>query len=232
MFTKSKKILLLIPCVVLIISLLIVNKKEEKLVLLLGDNTGIKMHLDMMMENYQVNDSLTLETMKSKDLVCYITNDASVFFENKKKSVSQLIKRSEFIVLSIGINDLYSKLTLNKYEKKITYDPDSIEIKFTLLNQNLSMILEKILLINKDAQILISTYDYPFKSLDDKDFELIFKKLNSLMNSKSLEYNTFLLKNKFDNIEHYDEEFSVYLNDDGKRKIAENIYQKIIAITT
>ena len=232
MFTKSKKILLLIPCVVLIISLLIANKKEEKLVLLLGDNTGIKMHLDMMADNYQVNDSLTLETMKSKDLVYYITNDASVFFENKKKSVSQLIKRSEFIVLSIGINDLYSKLTLNKYEKKITYDSDSIEIMFTLLNQNLSMILEKILLINKDAQILISTYDYPFKSLDDKDFELIFKKLNSLMNSKSLEYNTFLLENKFDNIEYYDEEFSVYLNDDGKRKIAENIYQKIIAITT
>ena len=156
MFTKSKKILLLIPCVVLIISLLIANKKEEKLVLLLGDNTGIKKHLDMMMDNYQVNDSLTLETMKSKDLVYYLTNDASVFFENKKKSVSQLIKRSEFIVLSIGINDLYSKLTLNKFEKKITYDPDSIEIMFTLLNQNLSMILEKILLINNLFEKILS----------------------------------------------------------------------------
>ena len=61
-------------------------------------------------------------------------------------------------------------------------------------------------------------------------FNELFSLSSDLIGNKS--YNTFLLKNKFDNIEYYDEEFSVYLNDDGKRKIAENIYQKIIAITT
>ena len=232
MFMRIKKFLLLIPFVVLIISLLIVNKKEEKLILLLGDNAGIKPHLGMMVENYLANDSLTLETMKSKDLAYYITSDASVTFENKKKSVSQLIKRSEFVVLSIGINDLYSKLILNKYEKKINYDLDSIEIMLNILNQNLSTILEKILFINKDVKILISMYDCPFNDLNDKNFEMIFEMLNSLMNSKYLEFNTFLLENKLENLGYYDDEFSIYLNDAGKRKIAENIYQKIIAITT
>ena len=52
------------------------------------------------------------------------------------------------------------------------------------------------------------------------------------MNSKYLEFNTFLLENKLENLGYYDDEFSIYLNDAGKRKIAENIYQKIIAITT
>jgi hypothetical protein len=75
-------------------------------------------------------------------------------------------------------------------------------------------------------------YDCPFNDLNDKDFEMIFEKLNSLMNSKPLEFNTFLLENKLENFGYYDDEFSIYLNDAGKRKIAENIYQKIIAITT
>jgi hypothetical protein len=52
------------------------------------------------------------------------------------------------------------------------------------------------------------------------------------MNSKSLDYNLFFQENNFKNYAYYDDEFSCYLNDDGKRKIAENIYQKIIAITT
>jgi hypothetical protein len=50
------------------------------------------------------------------------------------------------------------------------------------------------------------------------------------MNSISSIFNEFYLENKLENIKYYSDKNYCLLNEDGKRKIAENIYQKIIAI--
>lgn len=232
MFTKIKKIVLGITVIIFIYSLLVINKKEDKLILLLGDNNGVKMYLEDYLQDYKINDSLTLNSMKSKELLEYVINDVFVLFENKKETIYSLVKRSEFVVISIGLNDLLSKITLDKYEKKIIFDLDSIELMLNVLEKNLSNIIEKIVLVNKNAKIIVSGYDNPFLGLKDEEFNKIFGKLNSLMNSKVSKFNAYFIENKFEKLSCYDSEFSIYLNEDGKRKIAENIYQKIIAITT
>ena len=232
MFTKIKKIVLGITVIIFIYSLLVINKKEDKLILLLGDNNGVKMYLEDYLQDYKINDSLTLNSMKSKELLEYVINDVFVPFENKKETIYSLVKRSEFVVISIGLNDLLSKITLDKYEKKIIFDLDSIELMLNVLEKNLSNIIEKIVLVNKNAKIIVSGYDNPFLGLKDEEFNKIFGKLNSLMNSKVSKFNAYFIENKFEKLSCYDSEFSIYLNEDGKRKIAENIYQKIIAITT
>ena len=190
------------------------------------------MYLQDYLQDYKINDSLTLSSMKSKELKEYLYNDVQVRYEDKKETIYSLVKRSKFVVLSIGLNDLLSKITLDKYEKKIIFDLDSIELMFTVLEKNLSNIIEKIVLVNKNAEIIVSGYDNPFLGLKDEEFNKIFGKLNSLMNSKVSKFNAYFIENKFEKISYYDSEFSIYLNKVGKQKIAENIYQKIIAITT
>ena len=104
-----KKSLLLIPIIALLIALLFI-KKEDKQILLLGDNKDISYCLKELAHDYKINDSLSLKTMKSKELLYYVSSNAYLNNENKKISINQLIKESKYVVISIGINDLLSKI--------------------------------------------------------------------------------------------------------------------------
>lgn len=227
---KIKKVFLLIPVAILLISLLFVKKEETKKVLLLGDNSNIKVHLQNQLKDYHVEE-FTLSTIKSKELLYYVTSNAHINVDNKKKTLNELIKSSDFIVISIGLNDIISKIVLNKYEKSVSYDVDNMNLAFSLLEQNLFNIIEHIELVNDKTNIILTSYNDPFVFLDKEDENhALIKNLNSLMNSISLLFDANYLEIVFDNENYYENEFSFYLNDEGKRKIAENIYQKIVAI--
>jgi hypothetical protein len=117
--------------------------------------------------------------MKSKELLYYVSSNAYLNNENKKISINQLIKESKYIVISIGINDLLSKLILNKYESKLTYDIDNISLMLSLFEQNLFNIIEHILLVNESCKIIVTTYDDPFYLVDKQDeIHTILNKLN------------------------------------------------------
>lgn len=231
MFMKViKKVLLIIPIVILLTSLLFIKKDNTKKVLLLGDNVNIKTYLQEKLENFEVEE-FTFSKMKSKDLLYYVTSNASISFENKKKTINELIKSSDYIVISIGLNDILSKIVLNKYEKRITYDKDNMDLAFSILEQNLFNIAEHIKLINDKTNIILTSYDDPFIFLEKEDENhMLIKNLNSLMNSISVLFSGNYLEINLNNKDYYDDEFSFFLNEEGKQKIAENIYQKIVAI--
>lgn len=226
-----KKSLLLIPIIALLIALLFI-KKEDKQILLLGDNKGISYCLKELAHDYKINDSLSLKTMKSKELLYYVSSNAYLNNENKKISINQLIKESKYVVISIGINDLLSKLILNKYESKLTYDLDNISLMLSLFEQNLFNIIEHILLVNESCNIIITTYDDPFYLVDKKDeIHEILNKLNLTLISVCNFFEQHYVEIKLNNTMYYDDLNSFYPNDLGNQKIAEIIYQKIIAIS-
>ena len=225
-----KKSLLLIPIIALLIALLFI-KKEDKQILLLGDNKDISYCLKELAHDYKIIDSLSLKTMKSKELLYYVSSNAYLNNENKKISINQLIKESKYVVISIGINDLLSKLILNKYESKLTYDIDNISLMLSLFEQNLFNIIEHILLVNESCKIIATTYDDPFYLVDKQDeIHTILNKLNLTLISVCNFFEQHYVEIKLNNTMYYNDLNSVYPNDLGNQKIAEIIYQKIIAI--
>ena len=225
-----KKSLLLIPIIALLIALLFI-KKEDKQILLLGDNKDISYCLKELAHDYKINDSLSLKTMKSKELLYYLSCNAYLNNENKKISINQLIKESKYVVISIGINDLLSKLILNKYESKLTYDIDNISLMLSLFEQNLFNIIEHILLVNESCKIIVTTYDDPFYLVDKQDeIHTILNKLNLTLISVCNFFGQHYVEIKLNNTMYYNDLNSFYPNDLGNQKIAEIIYQKIIAI--
>ena len=225
-----KKSLLLIPIIALLIALLFM-KKEDKQILLLGDNKDISYCLKELAYDYKINDSLSLKTMKSKELLYYVSSNAYLNNENKKISINQLIKESKYVVISIGINDLLSKLILNKYESKLTYDIDNISLMLSLFEQNLFNIIEHILLVNESCKIIVTTYDDPFYLVNKQDeIHTILNKLNLTLISVCNFFEQHYVEIKLNNTMYYNDLNSVYPNDLGNQKIAEIIYQKIIAI--
>ena len=225
-----KKSLLLIPIIALLIALLFM-KKEDKQILLLGDNKDISYCLKELAHDYKINDSLSLKTMKSKELLYYVSSNAYLNNENKKISINQLIKESKYVVISIGINDLLSKLILNKYESKLTYDLDNISLMLSLFEQNLFNIIEHILLVNESCKIIATTYDDPFYLVDKQDeIHTILNKLNLTLISVCNFFEQHYVEIKLNNTMYYNDLNSFYPNDLGNQKIAEIIYQKIIAI--
>ena len=227
-----KKSLLLIPIIALLIALLFM-KKEDKQILLLGDNKDISYCLKELAHDYKINDSLSLKTMKSKELLYYVSSNAYLNNENKKISINQLIKESKYVVISIGINDLLSKLILNKYESKLTYDIDNISLMLSLFEQNLFNIIEHILLVNESCKIIVTTYDDPFYLVNKQDeIHTILNKLNLTLISVCNFFEQHYVEIKLNNTMYYNDLNSFYPNDLGNQKIAEIIYQKIIAITS
>lgn len=225
-----KKSLLLIPVIALLIALLFI-KKEDKQILLLGDNKDISYCLKELAHDYKINSSLSLKTMKSKELLYYVSSNAYLNNENKKISINQLIKESKYVVISIGINDLLSKLILNKYESKLTYDIDNISLMLSLFEQNLFNIIEHILLVNESCKIIVTTYDDPFYLVDKQDeIHTILNKLNLTLISVCNFFEQHYVEIKLNNTMYYNDLNSFYPNDLGNQKIAEIIYQKIIAI--
>lgn len=228
---KIRKWLIFIPVLVLVIGLCIFKRSNQELILFLGDNSNVSKHLTEL--NYQTNDAFTFSKMKSKELLYYVSSNASAKYQNKKVVMNDLIKQSKVIVISIGLNDVLAKLTINKYEKKLSYDDDSLNLTFSILEQNLFNIIEHIKLLNEYARIILTSYDDPFYFLSKNDYDHnIIEVLNSLVNSISLFFNEEYLDVSLENIEYYDNEFSIYQNELGKQKTAEIIYQKIIAITS
>lgn len=231
MFMKwIKKSLLFIPILALLISLTFF-KKENKQILLLGDNTNVSTYLNELGYGYEINSLLTLKSMKSKELLYYVSSNAYLNINNKKESINKIIKDSQYIVISIGMNDLLCKLILNKYESKLSYDIDSVNLCLSLLEQNLFNIVEHVLLINDSAKIIITTYDDPFYlASKEEEIHSIVKSLNSTFITVCNFFEQHYIEVKLNNTMYYDGLNSFYPNNLGNQKIAEIIYQKIIAI--
>ena len=231
MFMKwIKKTFLFIAVLVLLVSLLL--KKEKNIILLLGDNKEIAPYLQELAKGYTIDSSLSLKSMKSKELLYYVTSNAYLNKDKEKVSIKNLIKESDYIILSIGLNDVLNKITVNKYEESINYDIDSINLSLSLFEQNLYNMIEHILLINESIKIIIQTYSDPFIYIDSKnDVHLIMDNLNSSIISISNVFEQYYIEVETNNTKYYNDKFSFYPNNLGNQKIAENIYQKIIAIS-
>ena len=116
--------------------------------------------VSMYLENEKLVNESNVEYLKnnmtSKKLLEMI--EANSYKENKADLVN-LIKKSKYITITLGINDIINQIKYDSYSNKLVYDKDVIVNKIEMFKHNYHQIIQEIKDINKEAKlILVGSY--------------------------------------------------------------------------
>lgn len=165
--------LLLIPLVVTFSICLLHNDKNNIKGLLIGNN------IENVNVNYPYDDTFTSSFMDSAYLLKMIKNDASKEIDNKIVKLSTLIKKSNFVIINIGLVDIESLININENENKLIYDEEILYQKSEVLISNLKQIIDLIYDYNDKIGLFISKLSYNYYTNDAIVINL-YKNINNL----------------------------------------------------
>lgn len=204
-----KKIILILFLFFLLYACYIIynlTEDKNKSITLIGDNIANNPYINNI-ENISVNNDFINKDYHINDLLNIIKYNQELDIDNKTESIHQILKKSDIVILSIGMNDLYYKL--NDNTKEI----------YTYLN---SMINNYELIIKE-----ISRYDYKqvyilgYYNITNNNND-IFTYINYKLSSIAKNYNyTFIDTNKILNNkqEYYKKDTNFNLNNKGYYQI-------------
>lgn len=232
---KCKKIIItLLVSIFVLSSFILLMKKDFSYYLVIGDyvsknqtfnDTQIKSFSSDVGEYLksnnlvnEVSEGYLNNNMTSKRLLEMIEKDAYMIDDN---NLIDEIKKSKYITITLGINDIISNLKYDKLNDELIYNKDVISNKIDIFKHNYYKIIEEIKDINNDTKImLVGTY-----SLYEDTF--VFDSLNSAIKEVAdyykLEYVD--LSDLKDNYLYLDN--SLYLNSLGQEMIGKKVILKI-----
>ena len=200
------------------------NTVDEKInYLVLGNDLSIgddnyslyvKDYLDnkKILGNY--NTSFVDLDLRVTDLINKIKYNESVVVNGKTKGINMLLKNADVITISIGMNELYYKLSINN-ENIYTYMKDLIndlEVLFNLINRY------------NHKRVFVINY-YNINNYNKDIFNYLNYYLEILCDNEGFEYvdvSGFL----DNNIINYEKSSNFYLNKYGNKKISQFIIEK------
>jgi len=175
-------------------------------------------------DNISVNKYLYKEKIIDKYDITFTNNDYRIIdilniFQNNKeinnKNIHQVLKKSDIIIVSIGMNDIYYKL--NNESKEI----------YTYLNDIINNYDKILTIINKYTykQVIILGY-YNINNKQNDIFTYINYKLKKIATNYNYTY-IDLNKEFYNNKKILIKEDNYYLNDIGIKQINKIILEKI-----
>lgn len=183
--------------------------------LVIGDSIADNIYLRENKKINNYNNQFINKDHRMIDLLHIIKYNEEINYQNKTISIHQLLKQSDIVIISIGMNDIYAKLE---------DDPKNM---YTYLNEmvnNMELILDEISRY-KNAKIIVLGYynifdkkndlfiyiNYKIKRITEKH-DYIYIDTNKNLNNNQ----KYLLKNN-----------QFYLNDYGYQEINELIVEKL-----
>lgn len=183
--------------------------------LVIGDSIADNIYLRENRKINNYNNQFINKDHRMIDLLHIIKYNEEINYQNKTISIHQLLKQSDIVIISIGMNDIYAKLE---------DDPKNM---YTYLNEmvnNMELILDEISRY-KNAKIIVLGYynifdkkndlfiyiNYKIKRITEKH-DYIYIDTNKNLNNNQ----KYLLKNN-----------QFYLNDHGYQEINELIVEKL-----
>ena len=196
---------------------IIYNLTEEKGLscLVIGDTIADNKYIkdNSLITNY--NNTFINQEYRIKDLINIIKYNEEQEIDNKKISIHRLLKNTDILIISIGMNDLYYKLNTNS-QNIYTYLNDMLNNIEKLLNE-----------INKYnyKQVYILGY-YNITNNNNDIFTYINYKLEKLSNK--YHYNYIELNNILRNNPNYlKNNHNFELNSQGYSKISKIIVENL-----
>lgn len=183
--------------------------------LVIGDSIADNIYLRENKKINNYNNQFISKDYRMIDLLHIIKYNEEINYQNKTISIHQLLKQSDIVIISIGMNDIYAKLE---------DDPKNM---YTYLNEmvnNMELILDEISRY-KNAKIIVLGYynifdkkndlftyiNYKIKRITEKH-DYIYIDTNKNLNNNQ----KYLLKNN-----------QFYLNNHGYQEINELIVEKL-----
>ena len=183
--------------------------------LVIGDSIADNIYLRENRKINNYNNQFINKDHRMIDLLHIIKYNEEINYHNKTISIHQLLKQSDIVIISIGMNDIYAKLE---------DDPKNM---YTYLNEmvnNMELILDEISRYKNTKIIVLGYYNifnkkndlfiyinYKIKRITEKH-DYIYIDTNKNLNNNQ----KYLLKNN-----------QFYLNDHGYQEINELIVEKL-----
>lgn len=99
----------------------------------------------------EVNDVYLKNNMTSKKLLEMIEKDSYI----EDSSLVSLIKKSKYITITLGINDVLNQIKYDSNKNKLIYDKDIITNKIEIFKHNYHEIIQEIKNINNNVNVLL-----------------------------------------------------------------------------
>lgn len=190
------------------------TEKESISILVMGDN---KLNKNIIKQNNNItyNSNYTDAYYRITDLINIIKYNEEKEINNEKISLHRLLKTSDILIISIGMNDIYSKLNTDTFEI-YTYINDMVN--------NMEILLEE---INKYSykQVLILGY-YNITNKNNDLFTYLnykMKKITTKYNYEYIELNN-IIKN---NLNYLKNDHNFELNNQGLEQLSKIIVEKL-----
>ncbi|KGX92531.1 hypothetical protein N781_17300 [Pontibacillus halophilus JSM 076056 = DSM 19796] len=99
----------------------------------------------------------------------------------KKREVKHQVKEADLITISIGANDFLS-LVKKDENGKIRFKPEDLAPTLAHIQENVRESIASIRKLNKEADIYVSGYYYPFPHMKNKDLSNTLKEVTRWLN--------------------------------------------------
>ena len=205
----KKIILILFLFFLLYACYIIYNLTEDnsKDIVLIGDEIANNPYLNNINNVKNINNNFINKDYHITDLLNIIKYNQELTINNKSKSIYQLLKESDIVILSIGMNDIYFKL--NDNTKEI----------YTYMNEivnNYELIIEEISRYSYQKVYLLGYYNITNENND------IFTYINYKLKNIAKKYNyIFIDTNKIlkNTPKFYQSDTNFNLNNEGYYQI-------------
>ena len=210
-----KKIILVLFLFLSCYIIYILTEKKEMSCLVIGDLIADNKYIKDNNIITEYNNTYTNENYRIKDIINIIKYNEELEDNNKKISIHRLMKTTDILIISIGMNDIYSKLN-NDTKNIYTYINNMV--------QDMELLLDKINKYNYKKVIVLGYYNINSNNTD------IFTYLNYKMKkiTNKYNYNYLELNNIIKNNPNYlkkDNNFN--LNDNGYKEISKIIVENL-----
>lgn len=183
------------------------TEDNERYILVIGDEIANNPYLKNLDDVKTINNDFINKDYHITDLLNIIKYNQELTINNKPESIHQLLKKSDIVILSIGMNDIYYKL--NDNTKEI----------YTYLNNLINdyeLIINEISKYNYQKVYILGYYNITNQYNDI--FTYINYKLKNITKKNNYEYidTNKILKN---NPKYYQNNTNFNLNNEGYYQI-------------
>ena len=174
-----------------------------------------------LLDNHEVkavSNTYSLNNMTSKKMLEIIEGETSNEDDDK---LAKLIKKSKYITISLGINDILNQVKYDSLEDKLVYDKDLIKNKIEICKYNYYKVVEEIKDINDNAKVILVGY---YDIYGDSE---IVSALNESIKDVAIDTGAVYIDNSALKDNYLYKENKLYLTSLGHEEISRKIIEAI-----